>query len=425
MFAGLPPKKTLLLALPLLSSWVEAAPSSKFRLGSRDLTFDYGSNKVHGVNLGGWLVTEPWITPSIYEGAGDSAVDEWSLCDALGHDEALSRLSNHWNTFITQDDFNQIAAAGLNHVRIPVGYWAVAPIDNEPFVQGQLDVLDNAIDWARGAGLKVLIDLHGAPGSQNGFDNSGRKGSINWQQGDTVTQTLQAIRGLAERYAPQTDVVVAIEALNEPMIPSGVNQDQLKQYYYDVWGTVRDSNHDTAVVLHDGFLAVDSWNGFMNEASGVWYVMMDTHHYEVFDNGLLAMSIDDHVNTACQFSKDHLQHVDKWTVVGEWTGGITDCAKWLNGRNVGARYDGTYPGSTALGSCDGKYQGTVDGLSDADKYNVRRFIEAQLDAFEKSTGWIFWTWKTEGAPEWDMQQLLAGGLFPQPLSDRQYGTNCA
>jgi len=266
---------------------------------------------------------------------------------------------------------------------------------------------------------------HAAPGSQNGFDNSGRRGPINWQKGDTVQQTLVAVRGLAERYAPLTDVVAAIELLNEPSIPGGVQIDPLKQFYYDGWGTVRDYSNDTTVVLHDGFQPVDSWNGFMSPNTDVWYVMMDTHHYEVFENQYLAQNIDQHVSTACQFGKDHLAHTDKWTIVGEWTGAITDCAKYLNGRGLGSRYDGTYPGSARIGDCTGKYQGTVAGLSETDKYNIRRFIEAQLDAFEMKTGWVFWTWKTEGAPEWDMKQLLAGGLFPQPLTSRQFPNQCA
>ena len=80
--------------------------------------------------------------------------------------------------------------------------------------------------------------------------------------------------------------------------------------------------------------------------------------------------------------------------------------------------DGTFDGSSPVGSCDGKYTGSVAGLSSADKYNIGRFIEAQLDAFEKATGWIFWTWKTESAPEWHMKDLLANGLFPQPLTSR-------
>lgn len=115
---------------------------------------------IRGVNLGGWLVLEPWITPGIFEEGGDSAVDEWTLSAALGH-RAHERLKLHWNTFMEQKDFDRIKGAGLTHVRIPIGYWAVAPIQGEPFVQGQVDMLDAAIDWARHSGLKVNVDLHG------------------------------------------------------------------------------------------------------------------------------------------------------------------------------------------------------------------------------------------------------------------------
>lgn len=103
---------------------------------------------------------------------------------------------------------------------------------------------------------------------------------------------------------------------------------------------------------------------------------------------------------------------------------VLSCARWLNGLGLGARYDGTLAGNAQVGSCDGKYTGTVDALSSDDKSNLRHFIEAQLDAYERHTGWIFWTWKTESAPEWDMQALLAGGLFPQPLDSRQYPKQC-
>jgi glucan 1,3-beta-glucosidase len=41
-------------------------------------------------------------------------------------------------------------------------------------------------------------------------------------------------------------------------------------------------------------------------------------------------------------------------MVGEWSLASTDCAFWLNGRGVGARYDGTYPYSPRVGSCQGK-----------------------------------------------------------------------
>ena len=87
--------------------------------------------------------------------------DEYTYTQVLGKDEAFRRLQSHWNSWITESDFYQIKAVGLNHVRIPIGYWAIAPLPGDPYVQGQLPILDQAIGWARNAGLKVLIDLHG------------------------------------------------------------------------------------------------------------------------------------------------------------------------------------------------------------------------------------------------------------------------
>lgn len=418
--------KTIIQSLAVAATvLVRINASPLFKLGARELSFDYNNQKVYGVNLGGWLVLEPWITPSLFDQWADSraVVDEYTYTQTLGKDEASRRLNNHWNSFITQDDFNAIKSAGLNHVRIPIGYWALAPLAGDPFVQGQLPFLDKAIGWARSAGLKVMLDLHGAPGSQNGFDNSGRLGAVNWQQGNNVQSTIEAIRALAQRYASQTDVVTSIQLLNEPLGPV-LDMSRVKQFYYDGWGTVRDSNGDTVVVIHDAFQDITNfWNGFMNVESGVNHVMLDTHQYQIFDQGQVSQSPSQHVRSACNIGPK-LASTDKWTVVGEWTGAQTDCAKWLNGLGKGARYDGTLPGSSYVGSCAGKYSGSVAGLSGDDKKNIRSFIEAQLDAYQRRTGWFFWTWKNEAAPEWHMKDLLANGLFPQPLSDRQYPNQC-
>jgi glucan 1,3-beta-glucosidase len=50
--------------------------------------------------------------------------------------------------------------------------------------------------------LKVIIDLHGAPGSQNGFDNSGQRGSANWgyNQGD-VQRTKEIVEGISREFS--------------------------------------------------------------------------------------------------------------------------------------------------------------------------------------------------------------------------------
>lgn len=54
---------------------------------------------------------------------------------------------------------------------MPIGYWAWEVGPGEPYIQGQLPYLRNAVNWARDHGLKVIIDLHGVPGSQNGYEH--------------------------------------------------------------------------------------------------------------------------------------------------------------------------------------------------------------------------------------------------------------
>lgn len=115
---------------------------------------------------------------------------------------------------------------------------------------------------------------------------------------------------------------------------------------------------------------------------------------------------------------------DKWLVVGEWTAAETDCAPYLNGYKLGARYDGTYPNSTYVGSCDGK--SNVADWDDNMRGDVRGYIEAQLETFEAAAnGWVFWNFKTESAHEWDAFALIDAGVFPQPLTDRKYSNICS
>jgi glucan 1,3-beta-glucosidase len=61
---------------------------------------------------------QPWITPSVFEATGnDAIVDEYTLGSLMDPKNASALLEKHWESWITEDDFAAIAAAGLNHVR--------------------------------------------------------------------------------------------------------------------------------------------------------------------------------------------------------------------------------------------------------------------------------------------------------------------
>ena len=114
------------------------------------------------------------------------------------------------------------------------------------------------------------------------------------------------------------------------------------------------------------------------------------------------------------------------TVVGEWTGAMTDCAKYLNGFDRGARYDGTLPGSSKVGDCS--WQNDISQWPESYKDDTRKYIEAQIAAFEtKTQGWVYWNFKTEGAAEWDVFRLVDAGVFPAIVNGRidyKFGTIC-
>lgn len=420
--------------IPALASGLILTTASAFPLLKRD--YALGTDPIQGVNLGGWLVLEPWITPSIFQQFPDSAgvVDEYTLTQNIPN--AGDILRKHWDSWVTLADFQKIADNGFNAVRIPIGYWAFKKYQQDPYIlDAQQDHLDQAIDWARQTGLKVWVDLHGAPRSQNGFDNSGQRvDTPGWTSDDSVAHTQDVIQMIATKYADPSyaDVVVGIELLNEPLmanLPGGRGATQ--QYYQFGFDAVRGVAGSSAmVVIQDGFANPPTWNGFLT-GEGTQGAVVDHHEYQVFTNDLVAMSAQQHLDYVCGSAQSWGTNQDKFVIVGEFTGALTDCAPALNGYGIGARYDGTYSKRQADGSYLGSnYVGScatinyIDQWSAQNKTDTIEYINAQLDVFEqKAQGWFWWNFKTEAAAEWDLFRLIDAGVFPK-LEGRERKTTC-
>ncbi len=86
-----------------------------------------------GVNLGGWLVVEHWMTSDsiIWQGVPNSISDggEYQTMKFWGHSEGDWRFEQHRATWIVESDIAEIAKYGLNTVRVPVGFW-IGGFDN-------------------------------------------------------------------------------------------------------------------------------------------------------------------------------------------------------------------------------------------------------------------------------------------------------
>ncbi|GAB4270573.1 MAG: cellulase family glycosylhydrolase [Methylomicrobium sp.] len=361
------------------------------------------AKKLRGVNLGGWLVLEKWMTPSLFEGL--AAVDETTFCVELGT-EAEPTLKQHWQTFVTYDDFAWLAERGINAVRIPVGHWLFGPeypyhrsygSISHPFVEGGVDILDRAFDWAEELGLLIVLDLHAAPGCQNGFDNGGIQNVCEWHTQQTyIDYSIGFLERLAERYHKRP-ALHAIEVLNEPRwdIDTGL----LKQYTETAYRRIRHycRPEQTAVVFHDGFRSFKEYQGFMPRPA-FDNVVFDIHRYQCFVQEDIDLDIYGHLQkTAVDWKKEADQIIGEFELpvyVGEWSLGLD-----LKIRSLWAN---------SLFNHD---------HNDMDDFQMtlayRGYAAAQLATFEKYLGWFFWSYKTETMPPWSFRDCVERGWLPE------------
>ncbi len=66
---------------------------------------------LRGVNIGGWLISEKWMTPHLFSGPFAEASDQWTFDSTPGAAEALQ---NHWSTYFTEADVWTIKSYGFN-----------------------------------------------------------------------------------------------------------------------------------------------------------------------------------------------------------------------------------------------------------------------------------------------------------------------
>lgn len=235
-------------------------------------------DRIRGINLGGWLVLEPFITPRIFEqeipNSTVRVIDEWTLCEQLGAEEATKQLEHHYRTFITEDDFRKIAEMGFNHIRIPTGHWALRTFPGEPFVPYvSWQYLIRGIQWARKYGLRVMVELHTAPGSQNGWNHSGRSGQVGFLNGTdgqlNAERTLEIATEMVQFFnKPEwSNVVTLFGVLNEPAMMK-IPVDKVKGWYDASYNSIRKAlgpDNGPLLTYHDGFYPLKEWNGFFGK----------------------------------------------------------------------------------------------------------------------------------------------------------------
>ncbi|TLD28035.1 beta-glucosidase 6 [Venturia nashicola] len=381
--------------------------------------FGYGQRPFRGVNLGGWLSPEPFITPSLF---ADDIHHEYAMSKKLGN-KLGPTLEKHYSTFITEADFKAIADAGLDHVRIPFSYWAVKHYDDDPYLFGvSWRYLLRGIEWARKNGIRVKLDLHAVPGSQNGWNHSGRGGKVNWIQGPDGKMNAQRsldIHNMLSKFFTQPrykNIITFYGLVNEPS--KNIPQEDLVAWTKKAIDIVKGNGLNAVQIFSEGMRGLEAWSGKMTGYGNT--VLVDVHEYTLFDLHTIGFKHTERVSFVCNNLNSAIAASPNPVMVGEWSQADTDCTKWLNGVGSGARWEGTFYGQDSP-ACPTKDTQCSCAMANADpstytadyKKFLQQWAEAQMDVFEKSSwGWFYWTWKTENAPLWSYQAALKGEFMP-------------
>lgn len=290
-------------------------------------------------------------------------------------------------------------------VRIPVPHWAFSASPDEPYLAlAEQPYIGNAIKMAAKYGLSVLLDLHTAPNSQNGYDNSGKYGNVGFRTnngGVNAQRVLTALQTMVKLYVndPQyKGAVKSIEVLNEPICAS-LGADYMTQIYQNAYTTIRSAIAPNAlvkptIVLHDCFISpLSNWAPAVGSGGGLSTMSftLDAHRYQVFAP-YAGLKMAQQVAAVKSFGQEvaaATTQLKRPILTGEFSLAIscTDCVP---------------AGSTST---------QIATLN-------RRWFETQAVAFEQGAGWIFWSWRAENNLPWSFKDAIAANWIPKVITTR-------
>jgi len=190
--------------------------------------------KIKGINLGSWFLIEGYIlggrniSESFFKGR---------FKDIYGHKELGNFQKLFRDNFIQEEDFHNISLIGANTIRVPFNYRL---IEKNPYSYSKegLAYLDKVFLWARKYNLKIILDLHAAPGAQNcdwHADSSGK--ALLWKKKENQKRTFSLWQKIVERFKDE-EALIGYDVLNEPVLGSA-ETNVLNKFYKELIKKIR------------------------------------------------------------------------------------------------------------------------------------------------------------------------------------------
>jgi endoglucanase len=249
----------LFVTLALVSALRAAEPNFIHADGTQLVDAQGERFAVKGINLGNWLVPEGYMFRFARKRAPSEIAE---VIEALvGPEEAARFWTAFREDYVTQADIRFIKAAGFNTVRVPL-HWRlfVEPGEAEDGSADKFEgpgwpLLDALVGWCHDAGLRVIIDLHAAPGGQTGVNHDDGTGfPLTFYVPRYRELTVALWKAIAGHYRDEP-AVLGYDLLNEPISPysdEAYLNPRLEPLYREIVEAIRSVDTHHVVLLAGG-----------------------------------------------------------------------------------------------------------------------------------------------------------------------------
>ena len=212
---------------------------------------------LRGFGLGGWLVPEGYmlINRAWIEGFESPTQIENHILDLIGEEKSNEFWEEYRKNFVSRADIDQIAEWGFNHIRLPFHYKQFYTEDGSTPIG--YEIVDSLLSWCEPYNMYVILDMHCAPGAQNGGPISDSDGIARlWLEEDKKELTVGIWREIAEYYSDNT-LIGGYDLINEPVLPQGVTLGEFKQLYIDITEAIREVDQNHIVFIEGNWYGTD------------------------------------------------------------------------------------------------------------------------------------------------------------------------
>lgn len=240
---------TLLVVLAVGISPVSAVAGSFLKTSGVNIRNNSGQGDIvplRGVNVGGWLVMEGWMTPMDSSGLADDYSVLQTLNSRFGVSVQESLIKTYQGAWITTNDLDNIKALGMNCVRMPFWWGNVQRLDGT-WRADAFEKMDWLVTNAWQRGIYTVVDFHGVPGGQSTSDSTGQA-NLNqyWSSAAYQNQTLLIWSNVATHFSGNP-AVAGYDLINEPYGAPG--QTNIWYAYDSLYHAVRSVDPDHIIFM--------------------------------------------------------------------------------------------------------------------------------------------------------------------------------